>query len=385
MSISAQKPTIFGGNTGMTYEDVQRKRKMVEQLMGGMGKAPKNVGEGLHAIGNALLARSMEKKADKRDAELREQFNTQFRQAAPNQQGLVDLANSPYAGKGHQNVISALMKGAPNFANGGRMRRKGKAVVGEFGPEVVDLPEGATVEPMVDPPVNPDDMLMNEHEISQEEMLLGGEGADRLGGVYEQPNVSGDKVTNRAVVQKELGQRNALNGLSSVMEELQANPDLLDSTHTMTGRAKTAMLRLRDRLGVEAWDIGPEGEKALGDTTAYKQELLTQVNNYIKEITGATVGQGDETKRLMAVQANESDSPTQVISKITNAMNLARMEIARQKFMQREGGDAPSDTELRGILKDRGKALYESAVAGGLSPDEARMQAAAALSEEFGL
>lgn len=141
------QPTIFGGDTGISYEQLQRKRKLADQLMQKSASAPRNVGEGLTAIGNALLARSLNKKADRRDAELKSQFDSQFAELAPNQQGLIDLANSPYAGKAHKSVIEALMKGAPNFVRGGTMMRGGRAVVGENGPEVVRLPAGAQVLP----------------------------------------------------------------------------------------------------------------------------------------------------------------------------------------------------------------------------------------------
>lgn len=165
------QPTIFGGDTGITYEQLQRKRQMADQIMRGNRRAPQNVGEGLTAIGNALLARSLNKKADKRDAELRGQFNSQFDNVAPNSQGLVDLANSPYAGPGHKSVIKALMNGAPNFARGGVMPRSGQAVVGENGPEVVMLPAGAQVMP-------PSPLLMASNEkydpASQERLMAPG-------------------------------------------------------------------------------------------------------------------------------------------------------------------------------------------------------------------
>ena len=71
------QPTIFGGNTGMTYDELQRKRKIADQLMSKM-QTPRNVGEGLTAIGNALAIRGMNRKADKRDTELRGEFNDQW-------------------------------------------------------------------------------------------------------------------------------------------------------------------------------------------------------------------------------------------------------------------------------------------------------------------
>lgn len=66
--------TIFGGNTGMTYEQVQRQRKIADQLISN-NRTPRNVGEGLSAIGNALAYRGITKRADKRDSELRGEYN----------------------------------------------------------------------------------------------------------------------------------------------------------------------------------------------------------------------------------------------------------------------------------------------------------------------
>lgn len=60
---------IYGGNTGETQDTLARKRKVAEALMIKAGGAPKNVGEGLSAIGNALLYRSLMKKVDSGEKE----------------------------------------------------------------------------------------------------------------------------------------------------------------------------------------------------------------------------------------------------------------------------------------------------------------------------
>lgn len=208
------------------------------------------------------------------------------------------------------------------------------------------------------------------------------EGAIRQAG--ETPALGGDSTTARRLADNEIAFRDAMNGLSGIMEELASNPNLLEDAHTWRGRAETGLLRLRDRSGIEALDIGPEDEMRLAQTTAYKQELLTRVNQYIKDITGAQVGQGDETRRLMAVQANENDSPTQVIAKIENAMNLARLDIVRRQMMRRSEGSAPTDKDVRAFLRERGTELFNLARQEGLSPSEARLRAAEMLSEEFG-
>lgn len=139
---------IFGGDTGMTYGDVQRKRELAERLIASQGNAPRNVGEGLTAIGNALAARSLNKQASKAV-----QANPEF----ANLDGLRDVAGkNPSAA-----VIEALMKGVPNYARGG-VHFGGQAVVGENGPEVVQLPRGAQIMPVggtFQPGQDPDDAV----------------------------------------------------------------------------------------------------------------------------------------------------------------------------------------------------------------------------------
>ena len=137
---------IFGGDTNMTYGDIQRKREMAKRLIASQATAPRNVGEGLHAIGNALAARSLNKQASKAV-----QGNPEF----ANLDGLREVAGKNASAA----VIEALMNGAPNFARGGTMMRGGPAVVGERGPEVVQLPRGAQVMPAANvfQPGNEDD------------------------------------------------------------------------------------------------------------------------------------------------------------------------------------------------------------------------------------
>lgn len=195
----------------------------------------------------------------------------------------------------------------------------------------------------------------------------------------------GDKVTNRRVSDLELGQRNALNGLMIIMDELQADPSILHDNHTMMGRHKIGLMRLRDRLGIDFLDIGPDGEERLGNSAEYRQKLLTQVNQYIKEITGAQVGQGDETRRLMAVQPNESDSPTQIIAKLNGAIDLARINATRYRMMlENPEAERMTDGEIRKLFADAGARAYKDALDSGLSPDQARLAAAKRLQEEFG-
>jgi hypothetical protein len=45
---------IFGGSTGETAESLARKRAIAERMIMGAGSAPRNVGEGIARIGEAL-------------------------------------------------------------------------------------------------------------------------------------------------------------------------------------------------------------------------------------------------------------------------------------------------------------------------------------------
>ena len=68
---------IFGNNTPWTYDQLQSKRKVAEALAASLGNTPRNVGEGLNAIGKALAVRGINKRADKRDAELKGEYDAE--------------------------------------------------------------------------------------------------------------------------------------------------------------------------------------------------------------------------------------------------------------------------------------------------------------------
>ena len=67
----------FGGNTGETYESLQRKRRMAEALMA-PGPAPRNVGEGLSYIGRMLGGGLAARSANKREAKERDAANASW-------------------------------------------------------------------------------------------------------------------------------------------------------------------------------------------------------------------------------------------------------------------------------------------------------------------
>lgn len=69
---------IFGGNTPWTYEELQRQKAIADSLRQANMATPRNVGEGLAAVGRALGARRREKRAGTREEELQAEMQAQI-------------------------------------------------------------------------------------------------------------------------------------------------------------------------------------------------------------------------------------------------------------------------------------------------------------------
>lgn len=112
-------PYFFGGDSGVTPEDVAARRKIVQQLMAG-GDRINTVGEGIRSATDSIVGALMQKRTAKDAAKLREM------------------------------EMAAQAAGMPQYATGTRSARGGFALVGERGPEIVDVPRGAQVQPLPD-------------------------------------------------------------------------------------------------------------------------------------------------------------------------------------------------------------------------------------------
>lgn len=104
---------IFGQGTPWTYDQLQQKRQIAQQLMTNMG-APKNVGEGLNAIGDALLARGIEKRAAKEEERMRGEAEALWSQVSGggNVDAIVSALGNPMIANnpGQRMVLEQQMK-----------------------------------------------------------------------------------------------------------------------------------------------------------------------------------------------------------------------------------------------------------------------------------
>lgn len=62
-----QKSFIFGGNTNLSYDQIQKQRDIANELLRANMSTPQNVGEGLSAIGRALAAKAIDKRTTRAD------------------------------------------------------------------------------------------------------------------------------------------------------------------------------------------------------------------------------------------------------------------------------------------------------------------------------
>ena len=138
---------VFGGSGNPTYEELQQRRKVAEAMQQRSG-TPRNVGEGLDRASSQILGAIMQRKADKGLAGMRDEFTQQYEQMVPAEmRDRADMLNNPAASDGQRRVLEAMMKGVPGFRRGTNFAPGGQAIVGEDGPEVVNLPRGSQVIP----------------------------------------------------------------------------------------------------------------------------------------------------------------------------------------------------------------------------------------------
>jgi hypothetical protein len=70
---------IFGGDTGTSYESLQQRRKIADAMMArSVAGTPRNVGEGLTSIGNAIAGKILDRRVGRKEDAAREEANSVF-------------------------------------------------------------------------------------------------------------------------------------------------------------------------------------------------------------------------------------------------------------------------------------------------------------------
>ena len=70
--------TIFGGDTGISYEQLKEQQERAKALQKQSMTMPQNVPQGIHAIGLALMGRQAQKRADTMQQDFLKQYGGQI-------------------------------------------------------------------------------------------------------------------------------------------------------------------------------------------------------------------------------------------------------------------------------------------------------------------
>lgn len=205
-------------------------------------------------------------------------------------------------------------------------------------------------------------------------------------------NIPLPKSTQNKVTQQVVSDVDAIGRLDEIAETF--DPDFL----TFAGQLTNLVTSFKSKAG---FNVSPEQREALAQYSGFVQDSLRNVNQTIKDITGAAMGV-EEAKRIIATLPNTGDGsigsilsgnfddPIAFKSKLFGAIQSVKRSIARKNFLLRQGiSEKPWEhMPLEGIdqiMSDREAELVEAARAQGLPDELIADQVRQQLRQEFGI
>ena len=108
---------IFGGNTGLTYDQLQQRRSQAQQMRqrGATTTSHRNVAHGLNSAANSVLGALLQRKYDKQHKVESDKATDVFNQLVQNDRGasfgdLLGASSNEYLNRGQQNALSMLLQ-----------------------------------------------------------------------------------------------------------------------------------------------------------------------------------------------------------------------------------------------------------------------------------
>jgi hypothetical protein len=134
---------------------------------------------------------------------------------------------------------------------------------------------------------------------------------------------------------------------------------------TIETRLGFAWNNLVDKFGSTRKSITPKQREVLSAFYANKSEALNNMNQYIKEITGAAMTIA-EAARIKQTQPNpgegifDGDSPTEFKAKMDANLNITQMALARFSYLTRKGFPPNADVLAKELsLDDMPRVIQE--------------------------
>ena len=192
-------------------------------------------------------------------------------------------------------------------------------------------------------------------------------------------------------------------GRNEVDKKALATGEGLARLMAVKGGFKPEYLTIENRLGY-AWNaakekylggratLSPQQKAELEAFTGFKADAIDNLNQYIKDITGAAMTDS-EAKRIMAGMPNvgsglfDGDSPTEFKSKLDAAVNRLKVAHARWTFAQKTGKPWTSIGlhEMGGIIQKRTDELQGLYQQQGLRGEDLKNAVTKTLKQDFGI
>lgn len=118
-----------------------------------------------------------------------------------------------------------------------------------------------------------------------------------------------------------------------------------------------------DSVGVLRNRLSPETLQRHADYTRYRQDAFTNMNQYIKDMTGAAMSEQEAVRLRKGIPDPEKDGPTAFQAKLENSSAQADLAHARMNYLLRKGFQGKawesgvSLERMQGIINQRGAQI----------------------------
>lgn len=203
----------------------------------------------------------------------------------------------------------------------------------------------------------------------------------------------GKEATNK-LEEKQLNTTEGLARLSNISSQFK--PEY----QTIENRLGFKWNELKDSVGFLQKSVSEPDRQKLAEFSAFRADALNNLNQYIKEITGAAMTNA-EADRIMRAMPNpgdgvlNGDSPTVFKAKLDAAIRSSQMALARYNYLRRNGFSGSIDDmatkmplqKMNDVIQNRTNELLQEAMSQnkGLKPADVAPIVKQRLRQEFGL
>lgn len=202
------------------------------------------------------------------------------------------------------------------------------------------------------------------------------------------------KPTANAIQEKQLNATEAFSRLRSIEQSFKPEYQTIET------RIGNKWSELVDSFSSTRKSLTPQQKTQLAEFSAYRADALNNLNQYIKEITGAAMTNA-EADRIMKAMPNpgdgvfNGDSPTVFKAKLDAAIRSSKMALARYQYLSKNGFTGSADDmakqlpleKMGSVIQDRTRALTQEALSQnpGTTPQDVAPLIRQRLRAEFGL